>query len=172
MAGIVVCGAGPIGPSAALLLARAGHEVEACEAWDRSGVAQFRQPHTRDRRPRAAPRRRPAAVAGRPWCAARRRSPFHRQQVRSDDARIAEMTGLARRGEPRRTDPLTGSFGAAAMRDADVFRALLETTLCLTPPEEVLARPGPREKIDELGGAEPLRLPGPDRGRLLELVRS
>lgn len=57
---IVVIGGGVVGLSAALMLARAGHDVtvfeqddgtvpgspeEAWQAWERHGVAQFRQPH-------------------------------------------------------------------------------------------------------------------------------
>jgi len=60
MASIVVCGAGPIGLCTALLLAREGHEltvlerdkasppprpVDAWTEWERTGVAQFHQPH-------------------------------------------------------------------------------------------------------------------------------
>jgi 2-polyprenyl-6-methoxyphenol hydroxylase-like FAD-dependent oxidoreductase len=61
MASIVVCGAGPVGLAAAMMLARDGHDVtvlegdpqdapaEAVRAWDgwsRRGVAQFHQPHS------------------------------------------------------------------------------------------------------------------------------
>jgi hypothetical protein len=56
------------------------------------------------------------------------------------------------------------------MHDADLFRALLETATCLAQPEEVLARPLVRERLAALGDVEPLRIPGPDRAQLLDLV--
>jgi 2-polyprenyl-6-methoxyphenol hydroxylase-like FAD-dependent oxidoreductase len=92
--------------------------------------------------------------------------PFYRAQVRADEARLAEMTAVASGAEPPPADP----FGVAALYDPHLFRALLETAFCLATPEEVLARPGVRQRVAELTGAEPLRIPGPDRGRLLELL--
>jgi hypothetical protein len=41
-------------------------------------------------------------------------------------------------------------FVRAAGQDAVVFRALLETVLCLALPQQVLRRPGIRERVDAL----------------------
>jgi len=96
--------------------------------------------------------------------------PFYRTQCAADDTRIAEMAAVAR-GEPAQPSAVgPGAFAAAAMHDADLFRALLEATFCLAHPAEVLARPLVRERLAALGAVEPLRVPGPDRARLLELV--
>jgi hypothetical protein len=62
------------------------------------------------------------------------------------------------------------ALAAAALRDADAFRAMLETVNCLTLPSEVLQRPGLRERLAEFGSAAAPPAQGPDRARLLELV--
>jgi hypothetical protein len=97
--------------------------------------------------------------------------PFYRAQCASDDERIAEMAAVARGEELR--PPVDGgpaALAAAAMHDADLFRALVETATCTAHVDEVLARPLVRERLAAIGPVEPLRIPGPDRAQLLELV--
>lgn len=97
-------------------------------------------------------------------------APFHRNQVAADRARFAEMTA-SREGRVHTAAPTPmDRFMAAASRDADVFRALLETLLCTALPEEVLARPGMRDRIERLGQEPAAPPPGPDRARLLQLI--
>ena len=55
-------------------------------------------------------------------------------------------------------------------RQTKLFRGLLEIGLSLAFPREVLGRPGMAERIERAGTAEPLRLPGPDRATVLELL--
>ena len=76
----------------------------------------------------------------------------------------------ARGPQPPPPDPASMRLLAAAMQDAGVFRAFLETVLCLALPEEVLARPAIAAAVDRLGDKQPRPFPGPDRARLLELV--
>jgi hypothetical protein len=42
--------------------------------------------------------------------------------------------------------------------------------LCLALPQEIVQRPGLRDKIESLSGLEPIRMPGPDRTELLRLL--
>jgi len=61
---------------------------------------------------------------------------------------------------------------AAAGRDAEVLRGVLETVMCLALPKVVFQRPGIKERIEEADPVPPPPAPGPDRERLLELLRS
>lgn len=97
-------------------------------------------------------------------------TPYYRHQLAADRARVAEMNAIRQALPPPPGDPVTGRFLAAAMQDADVFRALLETVTCLALPAEVLARPGMRQKVDRHGDAPRPPSPGPDRTRLLQLL--
>jgi 2-polyprenyl-6-methoxyphenol hydroxylase-like FAD-dependent oxidoreductase len=99
-------------------------------------------------------------------------TPFYRGQVAADRARFAEMDALRQGLEPPAPDPSVSRFLAAAMTDADVFRALIETVCCLAAPGEVFSRPGLRELVERRGPMPPRQSPGPDRARLLELLDS
>ncbi len=97
-------------------------------------------------------------------------APFYRNQISADRARLAEMTALREGREPPRADSPLTRIGAAAGHDADVFRAFLETVLCLAPPQDVIARPGMKEKIGQSALGPPAAVPGPDRQQLLQLL--
>lgn len=77
----------------------------------------------------------------------------------ADRARIAEMTALRNGVEPPARNSAMDRFTIAAGHDADVLRALIETSLCLALPQEVFERPGIKEKIDKVEGAVPMRMP-------------
>jgi len=97
-------------------------------------------------------------------------TPYYRDQVSTDQARIAEMDALRQGVEPQSPDTAMARFEAAAFSDPDVFRALLETATCLASPADVLARPELQARLDQVGPVEAPRIPGPDRERLLRLL--
>lgn len=97
-------------------------------------------------------------------------APYYWNQIAADRARIAEMNALRNGLQPPTPDSMMARFGIAAGYDADVFRGLLETVQCLALPQDVLERPGIRDKIDELGQGAPMQIPGPDRDQLLRLL--
>lgn len=97
-------------------------------------------------------------------------APYYWDQVKADRARLAEMNALREGRTPPPPDPMVEAAWTASLHDADVFRGLTETRMCLALPEEVFARPGFMEKVHAAGGAPRLTVPGPDRARLLDLV--
>jgi len=97
-------------------------------------------------------------------------APYYWNQITADRRRIGELTALRDGVEPPPPDPNVVRFMTAAMRDADVFRGVIETITCLATPQQVLARPDIAAKVDELGTDEVFELPGPDRSRLLTLL--
>jgi 2-polyprenyl-6-methoxyphenol hydroxylase-like FAD-dependent oxidoreductase len=97
-------------------------------------------------------------------------APFYWNQINADRRRVAEMTARREGVEPPAADPRVVRFVTAAMRDADVFRGLMETITCLATPQQVLARPDIAAKVDELGTTDTFEMPGPDRSRLLRLL--
>jgi 2-polyprenyl-6-methoxyphenol hydroxylase-like FAD-dependent oxidoreductase len=97
-------------------------------------------------------------------------SPYYRNQVLADRVRVAEMRASARGGAPPAVPSAMTRFVTAAAYDADVYRALMETVLCVALPQEVLARPAIRAGVEASGDAELPPAPGPDRARLVELL--
>jgi 2-polyprenyl-6-methoxyphenol hydroxylase-like FAD-dependent oxidoreductase len=102
-------------------------------------------------------------------------APWYRDTVAEDRARLRDIEAARRGGErpapiDREAALLAGLFGAAG-QDPDLFRAMLETRVCLATTREVLARPGVPERILELAPDGPPRLPAPGREELLALLR-
>jgi 2-polyprenyl-6-methoxyphenol hydroxylase-like FAD-dependent oxidoreductase len=102
-------------------------------------------------------------------------TPWYRDTVAVDRARIAEMEAHRNGLEPPGPPTFEAGLGGALFRvmglDADVLRAGLEITGCLTLPEEIFARPGMMEKVMKLAEENPPQpVPGPTREELLKLV--
>ena len=88
--------------------------------------------------------------------------PFYQDQIKADRTRLAAMTALRDGREWSPPASIMGRLIATASYDADVFRALMETVLCLALPEEVIERPGIREQIEQSGCHSPPPAPGPE----------
>jgi 2-polyprenyl-6-methoxyphenol hydroxylase-like FAD-dependent oxidoreductase len=99
-------------------------------------------------------------------------TPFYRNQLAADRLRIAEMNALIDGTPAPPPNPVISRFLAAGLRDADVFRAMLETVLCVALPQEVMARPHVAAKMTELGGRALPPEQGMDRDRLLALLEN
>jgi 2-polyprenyl-6-methoxyphenol hydroxylase-like FAD-dependent oxidoreductase len=97
-------------------------------------------------------------------------TPFYRSQLATDRIRIAEMNALADGTPLPAPHPVLSKFFAAAYRDADVFRAMVESYTCLTPLEEVMKRPHVVAKMAEFSGPVPPPPIAFDRDRLLGLL--
>ena len=74
-----------------------------------------------------------------------------------------------RNGVPRPADPARAALGAAAMRDPDIFRAVMAHRCCLGSPADLDAV---ADRALELAvpDAGPPRVAGPDREQLLALL--
>jgi 2-polyprenyl-6-methoxyphenol hydroxylase-like FAD-dependent oxidoreductase len=96
-------------------------------------------------------------------------TPWYRDTVAADRDRLKEIEAL-RSGlpRPRPADPVRAAVGPAAMRDPDVFRAMMAHRSCLGSPSDLEPL---SERIAELAAdAGPPRLAGPDREQLLALL--
>jgi 2-polyprenyl-6-methoxyphenol hydroxylase-like FAD-dependent oxidoreductase len=98
-------------------------------------------------------------------------APFVRNQIAVDKARIAEMDAI-RHGRPApQADSQMAKLIIAAGADPDAFRALLEIFLCTALPQEVFARPGMTDRIEQVCAEAPPRRAAPlDRAKLLALL--
>ena len=104
-------------------------------------------------------------------------TPWYRAQMSVDRARFAEMDA-ARQGQPPPPgDALAQQIQSllmTMMADPDLFRAALEYIGTLTPVQTILQRPDVAQRMsavrEAMKDAPPLRMPGPDRQQLLELV--
>jgi 2-polyprenyl-6-methoxyphenol hydroxylase-like FAD-dependent oxidoreductase len=102
-------------------------------------------------------------------------TPWYRNTVGFDRAR-KEQIDAAIEGRPARapaggTASVQSAFLVAMQRDADLFRAFLETVAMLALPEEVLARPGLQNRIMAAAdGHVAVAVPGPARDDLLRML--
>jgi flavin-dependent dehydrogenase len=101
-------------------------------------------------------------------------TPWYRASVAEDRARLRglEAARAGARLEPPRDPALAARalLPLAATRDADVFRAFIETRMCLATLDDVIARPGLAERVLDTAadGAPPP--PGPGREELLRIL--
>ena len=97
-------------------------------------------------------------------------APYYWNQIAADRIRLAEMTAL-REGRPWfPPDSMMSRLANAARYDAEVFRAFLETLMCLALPQEVIQRPDIKDAVEQLGHKSPPPAPGPNRQQLLQLL--
>jgi hypothetical protein len=93
---------------------------------------------------------------------------FDRQRKEQIDASIDGRPARA----PAGPAALARSALPVAMQaDADLFRAFAEINAMITPPRQVMARPGLIDRIlDVAGGRPPAPPPGPSRDQVLRLL--
>jgi len=104
-------------------------------------------------------------------------TPWYRAQLARDRARFAEMEALR---EGRKPGPLSDdlardieSLFLTMIADPDLFRLAMEYLGTITSIQRILERPGVRETIRKAREGlkdAPVRIPGPNRQQLLELL--
>jgi hypothetical protein len=96
-------------------------------------------------------------------------APWYRDTVAIDRARLHEVEAL-RNGDPRPrpANPARAAIGPAAMRDPDIFRAMMAHRSCLGSPSDLDAVA--ERSLALAADAGPPRLAGPDRDQLLALL--
>jgi hypothetical protein len=97
-------------------------------------------------------------------------TPYYRSQVALDRARTAEMAALRQGTEPPPPDPARAGWMAGLGRDPVLFRAIQEVGACLAHAQEVMERPGFRERALSFADGPAPAVPGPDREHLLRIA--
>lgn len=97
-------------------------------------------------------------------------TPYYRNQIRADRARVAQIDALRNGLEVAPPDPMTERIFSAMATDGTVFRAVMETVQCLALPGEVFRRPEIRARLDQIEPTAQPATPGPDRTQLLQLL--
>lgn len=97
-------------------------------------------------------------------------TPYYRNQIRADRARVAQIDALRNGREVAPPDPTTARIFSAMATDGTVFRGVMETVQCLALPGEVFRRPEIAAKLAQTDPTTQPAMPGPDRGQLLQLV--
>ena len=102
--------------------------------------------------------------------------PWYQSTLAFDTPRLAEMgrniEGITD-GELPPDYEMARAMDTAMLQDPDCLRAMLDVLTLQELPEVVLARPGIRDKVIELGGSWRDRPPmGPDRAALVAVVNS
>jgi 2-polyprenyl-6-methoxyphenol hydroxylase-like FAD-dependent oxidoreductase len=105
-------------------------------------------------------------------------TPWYEAQQAADRARFAQIDALRLgREPPPPADPLTRDLQAlrtSMMADPELFRFFLQYVAALTPVQQIMARPGVRERVyataAEVAKAAPPAFPGPTRPQLEDLA--
>jgi 2-polyprenyl-6-methoxyphenol hydroxylase-like FAD-dependent oxidoreductase len=79
-------------------------------------------------------------------------TPFFRNQIAADRARVAELNAFEEGLPPPPPHPVMAKLLFAASQDADVLRGLIELGMCVALPQEVISRPRVAAKLAELDG--------------------
>jgi hypothetical protein len=101
-------------------------------------------------------------------------TPWYRETLDEDRARLAEMEAL-REGreppEPTEASVLRNAVITAAIYDADLFRTFLASRMCLERLDESFPDPAAVARVQEQAADKtPFAFPGPDRDELLQML--
>ncbi|MGH2902344.1 MAG: hypothetical protein ACRDK7_01935 [Solirubrobacteraceae bacterium] len=103
-------------------------------------------------------------------------TPWYRETLEEDRARLAEMEAFRNAGEPPQPTEASSVRQAlitVGLNDADLFRIFLDSRMCIRRLGDAFADPAAVERVFELAADKsPMPIPGPDRSELLRLLGS